>query len=131
VLANAVIGFAIAELLDEGTKVVVPDRNAVPANAALTALGERAKFYLLDFIREDGITVRKYRNWRALSGLHHPQAKLILGRIAWVAPSKPLLLAKRRVLIEQQQRRQLPSRFDQIGERVRIQLRKERLCRIA
>jgi hypothetical protein len=62
VLANAVIGFAIAELLDEGTKVVVPDRNAVPANAALTALGERAKFYLLDFIREDGITVRKYRN---------------------------------------------------------------------
>jgi hypothetical protein len=58
VLANAVIGFAIAELLDEGTKVVVPDRNAVPANAALTALGERAKFYLLDFIREDGITVR-------------------------------------------------------------------------
>jgi hypothetical protein len=71
VLANAVIGFAIAELLDEGTKVVVPDRNAVPANAALTALGERAKFYLLDFILEDGITVRKYRNWRALSGLHH------------------------------------------------------------
>jgi hypothetical protein len=33
---------------------------------------------------------------------------------------KPLLLAKRHVLIEQQQRRQLPPRFDQIGERVRI-----------
>jgi len=67
-----VIGFAIAELfLDEGTKVVVPDRNAVPAIAALTALGQRAKFYRLDFIREDGITVTKYRSWRALLGLRH------------------------------------------------------------
>ncbi|HEY8747754.1 MAG TPA: hypothetical protein VIM11_07260 [Tepidisphaeraceae bacterium] len=57
--------------MDEGTKVVVPDRNAVPANAELTALGQGAKFYLLDFIREDGVTVTKYLSWQALLGLHH------------------------------------------------------------
>ena len=34
--------------------------------------------------------------------------------------AEPLLRATRRVLIEHQQRRQLPPRFDQIGERVRI-----------
>jgi hypothetical protein len=50
----------------------VADRNAVLANAALTALSQRAKFYLLDFIREDEwITVTEYRSWRALLGLHH------------------------------------------------------------
>jgi len=67
-----VIGLAIAErFLAEGTKVVVPDRNAVPANAALAALDQCAKFYLLDFVREDGITVTKHRSWRALLGMHH------------------------------------------------------------
>ena len=131
--ANAVIGFAIAELfLDEGTKVVVPDRNAVPANAALTALGQHAKLYLLDFIREDGITVTRYPCWRARwdCTTATSEAGFGEGQPGW-PPSEPLLLATRRVLIEQQQGRQLPPRFDQIGERVRLQLRNERLGRIA
>ena len=124
---------AIAELfLDEGTKVVVPDRNAVPANAALTALGQRAKFYLLDFIREDGITVTRYRAGGRCWDCTTATSEAGFGReTAWVAPPEPLLLATRRVLIEQQQGRQLPPRFDQIGERVRLQLRNERFGRIA
>jgi hypothetical protein len=132
-VANAVIGFAIAELfLDEGTKVVVPDRNAVAANAALTVLGQRAKFYLLDSIREDGIAVTRYRaGGRCWDCTTAPsEAGFGEGQPGW-PPSEALLLATRRVLIEQQQGRQLPPRFDQIGERVRLQLRNERLGRIA
>jgi 3(or 17)beta-hydroxysteroid dehydrogenase len=48
------IGLATARLfVDEGAKVVLTDRDKAAAAAALAALGERAKFHLLDVTRED------------------------------------------------------------------------------
>lgn len=48
------IGLAAARLfLDEGARVVLTDRDKVAADAALTALGNRANFHLLDVSDED------------------------------------------------------------------------------
>jgi 3(or 17)beta-hydroxysteroid dehydrogenase len=48
------IGLATARLLlDEGAEVVLTDRDKPAADAALAALDQRPKFYLLDVTRED------------------------------------------------------------------------------
>src|SRR5579871_4414138 len=48
------IGLAVARLfVDEGATLVLTDRDQPAADAALTALGHRAKFHLLDVTRED------------------------------------------------------------------------------
>lgn len=62
----------------------MPDRNAVATNAALTTPGQRARFHLLDFIREDGINHGDKAPKLAPLGLY--QAKLILAGTGWVAP---------------------------------------------
>jgi 3(or 17)beta-hydroxysteroid dehydrogenase len=48
------IGFAAAQLLaEEGADVVVADRDQSRSEAAVAALGRRARYYALDVIRED------------------------------------------------------------------------------
>jgi 3(or 17)beta-hydroxysteroid dehydrogenase len=48
------IGLATARLfLDEGATIVLTDRDQSAAKSALTALGDRAEFHLLDVTRED------------------------------------------------------------------------------
>jgi len=48
------IGLAVARLfVDEGATLVLTDRDQPAADAALTALGHRVKFHLLDVTRED------------------------------------------------------------------------------
>src|SRR6185437_995113 len=67
---------------------------------------------------------------RHTQGLYLPEEGANAPRGSLDPRRRPLLLESRRALIEQQ-RRQLPPRLDQIGQCVRIQLRKERLGGVA